>query len=177
MSVLRNCELYRREHECQSFGEDCEDILRRAEKILGEFLGEALTANHHSAIRYAEEALDGIRGVKALKQIGLQADSQEDSTAQGGLMNPIFTHGSTCCSFLGSIDGKDLYICEGSYLLRYGNEGNAYWSQHDFRGEHFLAAKREVSGSGCDDAYYHRLVGIRLLATMLAGDMTREKGA
>ena len=58
-----------------------EEILRRAEEILGGFLGEALTANHPSAIRYAEEALDGIRGVKTLKRIGLRADLRKDSAA------------------------------------------------------------------------------------------------
>ena len=30
-------------------------------------------------------------------------------------MNPIFTHGSTCCSFLGSIDGKDLSATEATF--------------------------------------------------------------
>ena len=48
-----------------------QDIFRAAEFLLGRFLEEALAANHFTGIRYAEEALDGIRGVRTLRRLGL----------------------------------------------------------------------------------------------------------
>jgi hypothetical protein len=59
--------------------------------------------------------------------------------------------------------------------LRYAGEPSAYWSQNDHGDRIFAAAQREIAGSGCDEAYYRRLTGIRLFASMLAGDMVQGK--
>ena len=69
----------------------------------------------------------------------------------------LFQHDSTCCTFLGSYDGHDLYWCAqgGAFptvMARYGNEGSEYKSGMIFadRGlnPHLVEAKRRAQERG-----------------------------
>ena len=55
-------------------------VLDRAEKILGRYFELAMLANCAAGVSYAEEALDGIRGVRTLFHAGLLkvTDKQEN---------------------------------------------------------------------------------------------------
>ena len=56
--------------------------LDRAEKVLGRYLELALLAESTAGIHYAEEALDGIRGVRTLYRAGLlDAPRQKEDRA------------------------------------------------------------------------------------------------
>ena len=57
--------------------------LDRAERILGRYLETAMLASCSAGVSYAEEALDGIRGVRTLFHAGLLkvTDKQENKAA------------------------------------------------------------------------------------------------
>ena len=47
-------------------------------------------------------------------------------------MKPKFTHDSDCCTFLGTLDGIDMYFCGQNVIptviARYGDDGDEYMS-------------------------------------------------
>lgn len=141
-----------------------------AEAVIGRFLTAAIEADNAAAVNYAEEALDGIRGVKLLKEEALRLAKEA---------GPCFTHDSSCCVFLGHLQGYDLYVCHkddyDSYLLRWGNKPSEYWSNTDLHLQEFRAAQRTIKGTDCNATFYYRMTGIRLFATILAGEMKSVK--
>lgn len=49
-------------------------------------------------------------------------------------MEPIFTHDCDDCEFLGTSQGKDMYICPemGTKIVRYGDAGPNYVSSTNY---------------------------------------------
>jgi len=43
-------------------------------------------------------------------------------------MPPKFTHDCEACKFHGHMQGHDVYTCQSSFVLRYGNDGPEYQS-------------------------------------------------
>ncbi len=54
-----------------------EIVLNHAELVLGRYFGLALGANHPGGIAYAEQALDGMRGIRTLKRLGYLEKEQQ----------------------------------------------------------------------------------------------------
>lgn len=44
------------------------------------------------------------------------------------MLKPKFTHDCVACSFHGRLDGKDVYTCDETVILRFGNHGPDYSS-------------------------------------------------
>ena len=42
-----------------------------------------------------------------------------------GYAEPKFEHDCDQCRFLGRLDGEDLYVCQGGYTRRFGDEPHA----------------------------------------------------